>query len=262
MELPGSSSQSPRPRLPQKHPEVRPLPSTGITRLPRYYGPLRLPPRPPSKGRRCGLATPHLLGSPTLRRRTFPACRSQYSGDHRECSCRFLPRDATAFPANRTGRRHDGTFGACSGFTARCSPQVCSICPWQTFVPGASTSRVTPPAVQVATGPYRQLSGWNSHPLVLRAFPWRTGLPLVWTSSERRTPIVPIDTSSVIPHDPETFKLSLPLHTPSRAAASRSCRQLRYRKRSLPHPAAMRDAAGRMRAVRRTSSSGSGNSSS
>jgi hypothetical protein len=34
------------PRLLPKHPEPGPLSSTRVTRLPRYYGPLRLPPRP------------------------------------------------------------------------------------------------------------------------------------------------------------------------------------------------------------------------
>ena len=44
-ELPGSR-QSPSPRLVRAHPEPGPLPSTGVTRLPRYYEPLRRLPRP------------------------------------------------------------------------------------------------------------------------------------------------------------------------------------------------------------------------
>ena len=43
--LPGSSPIPPLAFLP-KRPEARPLPSTGITRLHRYYGPFRLPPPP------------------------------------------------------------------------------------------------------------------------------------------------------------------------------------------------------------------------
>jgi len=39
--------QSPLPRFLGKHPEVRPLPSAGVARLHRSYGPLRRPPGPP-----------------------------------------------------------------------------------------------------------------------------------------------------------------------------------------------------------------------
>src|SRR5712692_2378105 len=48
------SRQSPSPRLVGTHPEPGPLPSTGVTQLPRYYGPLRRLPRP-SKNPRIGV---------------------------------------------------------------------------------------------------------------------------------------------------------------------------------------------------------------
>src|SRR5262245_38894005 len=52
----------------QSAPEVRPLPSTGITRLPRYYEPVRLPSaaRPVPRGRPVGNAIVPPLGLPVL----------------------------------------------------------------------------------------------------------------------------------------------------------------------------------------------------
>ena len=49
--------------------ELRPLPSTGVTRLRRYYGPLRHPRRPGLSlaGVRLRVTRPHRLGFPVLR---------------------------------------------------------------------------------------------------------------------------------------------------------------------------------------------------
>jgi hypothetical protein len=51
----------------QDAPEVRPLPSTGITRLRRYYGPVRHPTRPGLVLADCRLLLPAPLGLPVLR---------------------------------------------------------------------------------------------------------------------------------------------------------------------------------------------------
>ena len=49
-------------------PHLRPLPSTGITRLPRYYGPLRDPAGPTRPSRAVGWRVPrHRAGLPVLR---------------------------------------------------------------------------------------------------------------------------------------------------------------------------------------------------
>ena len=55
--------------------EPRPLPSTGITRLPRYYGPVRLPMRPGLSltGIRLPATTHHRIGSPAVA--CFSSCR-------------------------------------------------------------------------------------------------------------------------------------------------------------------------------------------
>src|SRR5258707_1291172 len=61
--------------------ELRSLPSTGVTRLPRYYEPLRHP-RAPSlslTGFRLVIAD-HALGLPVLRTLSLCTCRRQYPG--------------------------------------------------------------------------------------------------------------------------------------------------------------------------------------
>src|SRR5262249_25501619 len=70
--------------------ELRPLPSAGVTRLRRYYGPLRLPPRP-------GLS---LAGVPLTHAAT-PA--------HLPC-CALLPCTRMPSPLPRWDRSRDGSL--------------------------------------------------------------------------------------------------------------------------------------------------------
>src|SRR5262249_22026401 len=72
-------------------PEVRVLPSAGITRLQRLYAPVRLPPEP-SPLRDVEAATLAHDGSPAITRIIFPTCRAHYPGGSSGCSCRLLPR--------------------------------------------------------------------------------------------------------------------------------------------------------------------------
>jgi len=72
-------------------PEARALRSTGVTRLPRYYHPVRLPARPPPWRRRsrCDL----LRAGPPFPHRGLPSltCRAHYPGGPNRCKCRLLP---------------------------------------------------------------------------------------------------------------------------------------------------------------------------
>jgi hypothetical protein len=71
-------------------PEVRDLPSPGITRLHRYYVPVRLPPDPsPSATLK---PRPPIERVSPVARFTLPACRAQYPGGSNRCTCRLLPR--------------------------------------------------------------------------------------------------------------------------------------------------------------------------
>ncbi len=58
------SRQSPSPRLVRARPEPGPLPSTGVTQLHRYYGPLRRLPRPSPEG--TGAGSPRPLDRPPV----------------------------------------------------------------------------------------------------------------------------------------------------------------------------------------------------
>ena len=71
-------------------PEVRVLPSTGITRLQRSYYPVQTPPMPPPEAPLRPLPS-HQHGSPPITRTTFPTCRAHYPGGSSGCACRLLP---------------------------------------------------------------------------------------------------------------------------------------------------------------------------
>ena len=99
--------------------ELRPLPSTSITRLQRYYGPLRHPSAPGLSLTGVRLIIPdHALGLPVLRALSLCTCCRHYPG----AAAGRVPRSShpavTAFPGR--GRRvglHIDLFEACSAFT-------------------------------------------------------------------------------------------------------------------------------------------------
>src|SRR5262249_31977686 len=97
-------------------PEVRALPSAGITRLRRYRGPVRLPPGPPPETA-FEVATSDRNGSAPITRVALPACRAHYPDGSDGCSRRPLPRPRGPSPNLRRVGIHDFTFESCSGFT-------------------------------------------------------------------------------------------------------------------------------------------------
>jgi hypothetical protein len=91
--------------------ELRSLPSTGVTRLPRYYEPLRHP-RAPSlslTGFRLVVAD-HALGLPVLRTLSLCTCRRQYPG----AAVGRIPRSShpaiSAFPDMAVGSACTSSF--------------------------------------------------------------------------------------------------------------------------------------------------------
>ena len=89
--------------------ELRPLPSTGITRLPRYYEPLRHPSAPGLSLTGVRLIIPdHALGFPVLRALSLCTC------------CRHYP-DAAA------GRIPHSSHPAVSAFPGRGSGSACTL---------------------------------------------------------------------------------------------------------------------------------------
>src|SRR6266540_988222 len=99
--------------------ELRSLPSTGVTRLPRYYEPLRHP-RAPSlslTGFRLVIAD-HALGLPVFRALSLCTCRRHYPGAASERIASLISSRHISLP--RKGCRVDlriVLFAACSAFT-------------------------------------------------------------------------------------------------------------------------------------------------
>ena len=105
--------------------QLRPLPSTGVTRLPRYYGPLRHPTRPGLALTSCRLTIcDHRWGFPCCVCSPLPACRRQYPGRTAQpvrsycCIGVGLPRtkggSAPALPVSRPAQRSLALRPACS----------------------------------------------------------------------------------------------------------------------------------------------------
>ena len=84
--------------------ELRSLPSTGVTRLPRYYEPLRHP-RAPSlslTGFRLVIAD-HALGLPVFRALSLCTCRRHYPAQRLNVSLRSFHPDVSVFPDRVVG---------------------------------------------------------------------------------------------------------------------------------------------------------------
>ena len=111
-------------RLPQSpflcpsclHLELRPLPSTGITRLPRYYEPLRHPKAPGLSltGVRLVIAD-HAKGLPVLRALPLCTCCRHYPGAATGDTLCSFPQPYQ--PSPKAGRPAHDLFEACSAFT-------------------------------------------------------------------------------------------------------------------------------------------------
>ncbi|GEM_PF-6928225 len=104
------------PRLLPKHPEVRALSSTGITRLQRYYDPLRVPAGPLSLLSALEFTSTR-SGVPPLAQTAFPTCRAHYPGGPEPVPTSVASRPVRPSPLFRRVGVHDFTFEACSSFT-------------------------------------------------------------------------------------------------------------------------------------------------
>ena len=148
-------------------PEVRVLPSTGITRLQRSYYPVRLPPMPPPEATLRPLPS-HQTGLPRLPeppfQRAVPTTPADRAGAYVDC-----------FPASRSLPQMAG--GSASALSLS-RPAQASL----TLRPAGLLSRLKRPLSRgsspsgypaeplVSYQINRQLSGWNLPPLVIRAF--------------------------------------------------------------------------------------------
>ena len=91
--------------------ELRSLPSTGVTRLQRYYEPLRHPKAPSLSlaGFRLVIAD-HALGLPVLRTLSLCTCRRHYPAQHLDVLFRSFHPDVSAFPERVVGSACASSF--------------------------------------------------------------------------------------------------------------------------------------------------------
>ena len=101
--------------------ELRPLPSTGITRLRRYYGPLRHPRAPGLSLAGVQLAIPgHAMGLPVFRALSLCTCCRHYPGAADGRRLRSLSQPYQPSPVRRPGRPARCPFRGLLGVHSRC----------------------------------------------------------------------------------------------------------------------------------------------
>ena len=163
--------------------ELRPLPSTGVTRLRRYYGPLRHPRRPGLSLAGVRLrVTPLTAGvSRVALDLRVQACRRHYPGGPlgsiargTAYSNRFPSRQRRRpSPCSVPGRRPHWTFRGLLNVHSRYGLPARRIAKRPVCLEG-SDGFVTSTAAPIATGWSDPVAGWELHPLKINTFPRRT----------------------------------------------------------------------------------------
>jgi len=154
--------------------EPRPLPSTGITRLPWYYGPLRHPTTPGTSLTSFRLLIPeHAEGLPVLRALSLCTCCRHYPGAATDGLALLIRSAISAFPERVVG-------SACASSFSRLTQRSLPLRPAH-----SRCHRILWPAIR-RLQPFRYLhscsgcfrlehfAGWGFHPLESAAFAWRT----------------------------------------------------------------------------------------
>ena len=166
--------------------EPRPLPSTGVTRLPRYYGPLRhlTAPGPSVTGFRLAVSG-HAARLPVLRALSLCTCCRPYPGTATGGPALLIRPAISAFPERVVG-------SACASSFSRLARRSLALRPAHSrchqFV-ARFTQRLQPVRhLPDCSGCFRleHFAGWDSHPLESAAFARRT--PLVDIEFKRSGP--------------------------------------------------------------------------
>ena len=156
-----------RSQILREHPEVRALPSTGVTRLHRYYGPLRRPNGPPVFPPTLE-SPPSVPGLPQLPRPPYVHAVPTTPADRTGARVGCFPARA-AFPAIVAGRRPRLHFRGLLMIHSRYGLHACSLA----FPRGLSRgfNMIGYPFTLLVSYPsYLQLTGWVLPPLVVCAF--------------------------------------------------------------------------------------------
>ena len=165
-----SGNQSPSRRHLLRCPELRLLPSTGITRLQRYYGPLRHPQcaRPVPHGRPVGSCS-HAKGLPVLHRSS--CCTHAVTNtpvDPWERSSLAFPQ-VSAFPVLLPGRHPHYIFRGLLGVHSRYGLRARGV-PKGPFTSKASAASLPPQLLRLLPAGAK-VAGRESHPLKDRKRP-------------------------------------------------------------------------------------------
>jgi hypothetical protein len=172
-------------------PELRPLPSTSVTRLQRYYEPLRHPRAPGLSltGFRLAFALATSWGFPCCVR--FPCVHAVATTPAQRLGVSLLihpSRISLPRKGHRVGLRIV-LFEACSAFT-RVTACTLALSPYiVTRIPKASASSLPPWLLRLL--PAGAFAGWDLHPLESAALSRRTPLPAIarFRSLTQRWPI-------------------------------------------------------------------------
>ena len=146
--------------------EVRPLPSTGITRLRRYYAPVRHP-RPPGLAlTSCRLValTHHDWGFPCCAPSPLPHMPSPLPRRNHWMHTSLASPTTAAFPDLRPGRLPHYTFRGLLSVHCTLRPVWSPSCPRQPSAPEASATS-SPPLLLRLLPAGATFAGWDSHPL-------------------------------------------------------------------------------------------------
>ncbi len=155
--------------------ELRPLPSTGITRLPRYYGPLRHPKAPGTSLTSFRLVIPdHAMGLPVLRALSLCACCRHYPGTATGGLALLIRSVVSTFPERVVGSACASTFSRLTqrSFALRPAHSCCHQNFVARYIEGFShfvTSMTAPITFRL-----EHFAGWGLHPLESAAFARRT----------------------------------------------------------------------------------------
>jgi hypothetical protein len=158
--------RSPHLGLFESTPEVRALPSTGITRLQRYYDPLRVPAGPPSISRALEFTSAR-PGVPPLAQTTFPACRAHYPGGPFRRTCRSLA-GRCCLPRYSGGSASTTSLSRPAQASLKLRPAGLLSHPRRPLSQGSNPARYQAKSL-VSYQTYRLLSGWDFHPPVICA---------------------------------------------------------------------------------------------
>jgi hypothetical protein len=153
--------------------ELRPLPSTGVTQLHRYYGPIRHPKMPGLSVTGVRLVVPdHIEGLPVLRALSLCTCCCQYPG---AATAFIFAQSRSRISLPRKGVQvdpHIDLFEACSAFT-RVAACTLALPPIRgTLYPKASAISLPPQPLRLLLA--GAVARWDLHPQESAAFARRT----------------------------------------------------------------------------------------